>query len=628
MTTDRTRPVPLAGSSSSRRCIVELCCSFLLIAASLEPALAQEPMSVQVYDTRASSRLPLSAEMLSKKDHWTQVSEDTIKHTFKGDAVLANSKLAVVFRRKGRGAEVYAAGPKGLTLQAELVGMGKTPAKALSSLKIMENNQGSAALEASFKTAKGGPITISYELKLGQVFVQTQPRAGAVGLQVMAPGCRFAVLPDFFADDIVADATALQVPQTELPSENFLLHFVDHGDAIVMPVWHPAGDDVRITLSGQGEARAITSSEIHYGPQGKICVAVLTGPRIWHERDIAAGETNQILRLDWKPPYKALWRVDWQRDDKLVDSWDMIAQKPDGEYIKHGWYGQPESFGNSDWSKTGRGRWTTVLGNFLYPCWIEKDGEGYLQPIRHRKLRFQGPALIYPINRIESTPLEEFTIVDIVRATLGVGPCEYILDVEGQKKTFQGRPTCASRTILDNIYSRNEQKAKRPEVEKTLDEVIAFVRHIRGRIQDYTTFSHEMIAWLEQQKKTYPKQTDSLSAMQETCRKIDEYTARRQEKLQTPEYATQLVTDFRANLVDYEGGDALTKCKHTTAALVEIGGNQDELVGECRMTIKRLRQQAALLMAADPPLAPVAREVRRRTQQILRNPASYEAPRH
>jgi hypothetical protein len=61
---------------------------------------------------------------------------------------------------------------------------------------------------------------------------------------------------------------------------------------------------------------------------------------------------------------------------------------------------------------------------------------------------------------------------------------------------------------------------------------------------------------------------------------------------------------------------------------VDIGGNQDELVGECRMVVKMLRQQAALLMAAEPSLAPVAREVRRRTQQMLRNPASYEAPRH
>ena len=72
----------------------------------------------------------------------------------------------------------------------------------------------------------------------------------------------------------------------------------------------------------------------------------------------------------------------------------------------------------------------------------------------------------------------------------------------------------------------------------------------------------------------------------------------------------------------------MVKCKRITAALVDIGGNQDELVGECRMVVKILRQQAALAMAADPRAAQIGREVRRRTQQMLRNPTSYEAPRH
>jgi hypothetical protein len=215
-----------------------------------------------------------------------------------------------------------------------------------------------------------------------------------------------------------------------------------------------------------------------------------------------------------------------------------------------------------------------------------------------------------------------------MRATMGVGPCEYILDVEGQKKTFQGRPTCASRTILDNIYASKAQKEKREEVQRTLDEVIAFVRHIRGRINDYAAFGHELVAWLEQQKAAHPELAGILNEMQDTTRKIDGFVDRRKEGIKTPEYATRLVDDFRSTLVDYEGEDALAKCKKITAALVGIGGNQDELVGECRMVVKILRQKAAMAMASDPRTANVAREVRRRTQQMLRNPTSYEAPRH
>jgi hypothetical protein len=493
-------------------------------------------------------------------------------------------------------------------------------------VKIVENNPGSVVVEATFKTAQGQALTLAYDLKLGQEFVQTQPRSGVNAIQVAAP-CRYALLPDFFADDIVVDATEVTVGQAELPSENFLLQMAGDHDAIVMTVWNPAKDDVRVNVTGEGKERKITSSEIRYAKDGKISVAVLTNPGLWHERDIARTEAGEILHLDWKAPFTAHWRVDWRRDDALTDSWEMLSQKADGEYVKHGWYGQAESFGNIDWLKDGRKRWTTVLGSFLYPCWVDKNGEGYLQPLR-KGVHFVGPALVYPINRLETTPLEEFTIVDIMRATLGVGPCEYILDVEGQKKTFQGRPTCASRTILDGIYTKKEQKEKNVEVRRTLDEVITFVRHIRGRIGDYVAFSHEIDAYLEAQKNAHAESEALLADMQKTARRIDAYVAQRKEGIRTPEDATQLVEDFRSNLVDYEGDDAVIKCKQVTAALVGIGGNQDELVGECRMVVKTLRQQAAMAMTTDPRVAPVATEVRRRTQQMLRNPASYEAPRH
>ena len=51
-------------------------------------------------------------------------------------------------------------------------------------------------------------------------------------------------------------------------------------------------------------------------------------------------------------------------------------------------------------------------------------------------------------------------------------------------------------------------------------------------------------------------------------------------------------------------------------------------MGECRRAVKVLRQRAGLAMATDPAAAEIAREIRDRTQKVLRNAASYEAPRH
>ena len=65
--------------------------------------------------------------------------------------------------------------------------------------------------------------------------------------------------------------------------------------------------------------------------------------------------------------------------------------------------------------------------------------------------------------------------------------------------------------------------------------------------------------------------------------------------------------DFRKNVLDDDGPEALRHCKEYARALVEIGDNQDELSGECRWAVKALRQKAGILMATDPRVAPVVR---------------------
>jgi hypothetical protein len=86
--------------------------------------------------------------------------------------------------------------------------------------------------------------------------------------------------------------------------------------------------------------------------------------------------------------------------------------------------------------------------------------------------------------------------------------------------------------------------------------------------------------------------------------------------------------EFRKNVLGYQGPDAIKRCWEYTQALVVIGDNQDELSGECRWVVKTLRQRAGILMALDPRVASIASEIRARTQEALRNPASHEGARH
>ena len=85
----------------------------------------------------------------------------------------------------------------------------------------------------------------------------------------------------------------------------------------------------------------------------------------------------------------------------MTESWEMLLQQPDGKYVMQGWFGQDESlgqrfgreFGDRDWNKPGRKRWNPVLGSFAFPCWVDNDGRGYLQPLKQRRSYEGGKAL-------------------------------------------------------------------------------------------------------------------------------------------------------------------------------------------------------------------------------------------
>ncbi|MGB2821062.1 MAG: hypothetical protein WBF17_08775, partial [Phycisphaerae bacterium] len=343
----------------------------------------------------------------------------------------------------------------------------------------------------------------------------------------------------------------------------------------------------------------------------------------------------------------ALWRVDWSTVDRMTASWEMLLQHPEGKYVMQGWFGDdPRSgqsfgpeFGPRDWNKPDRKRWNPVLGAFAYPCWIDKDGRGYFQPLTGRRYvergevcNFDGPAIVYPIDRVKAapfrTPVEKLTIVDLVRMTLGVGPCRYILDLEGQKRNSQGVATCYARDVITAIYKEGTQLQNGPVIEEQLSAAVAFIRNVRERIDAYVEFGQKTRAYLEQQKRLHPKHAKFLDELLAITKRLDEFFESRKAGIYTPEYAEKAAADFRRDLLKYTGEDAYKKCSTHMRIFTGIGGKQDGLVASCRMIVKVLRQRCGIALATDPDLKDIATNLRARTQKILRNPTAYEAPQH
>jgi hypothetical protein len=595
----------------------------LVCAGAGQEPKAQEAagIAVRLFDCNASSSAPLTREALRGRAGWTEVAEGGATHRFKGDAVLMNDAIAVALRPGAPGLEVYSLGPQGAVLRGVLAPAMGAAGATLSRFGIVQSNEGVGAADVEFSAQDGSAPALRCTLKAGEPVLQTEGRGGAAALRVEAP-CRFAVLPDFFADDIVVDASELPGKEAELPGDNLLLYLLPDRQAILLTVAKTSEEDVRVTLSGQGADRRMTASELRYGKDGKIWVAVLAADAIWHMQNIAPQQAGHLVKLDWKAPFAAQWRTDWRRDNGVTDSWEMLNRRTGGQFVKY------SPSGGADTIPADRKRWTTVLGEFNYPCWLEQDGAAWLEPLASRALRFEGPALVYPLNRAPATALGTFTVVDVLRNTLGVGPCEYVLDVEGQQSHYKGRATCSVRDTLNPIYSGHEQKQRRAEIERTLEELMVFIRHIRGRIEGYVTFGHETLGYLAEQKRAHPELAGPLDQLEALTRVIDARLAARKTEIQTPDEAAKMVEEFKKTVLDYDGEDAPAKCRRFTEAWVVIGGNQDELAGECRWATKMLRQKAGLLTAADARMADIGRELRRRSQIVLRNPAGHEGARH
>jgi len=584
------------------------------------------------------------------KEGWQQILRNRTPSSFRGDAVMTNGRILAVLRKQGSTVEVYSVGSEGVVSRArlQLHSRSDAPAADLRSVALVENTRSAARLEAVYGTAQGTTITTRFRIKRGDIWLEAEPGPGAGRLRVESPG-RYVVLPDFFADDILIDANVLPVSAIEVPSENFLLHLTGTGDAVTMCVFENREQDVKVTLAEDGDQRIVAGSEIQFGEEQKIWVALMEARQIWHALELEDEDAKQIMPLDWTRPFAAQWRVDFTRGNGLTDSWEMLLPDKDGQgYVRPTWLpsgpqgGQPSTTASGeidvDAYKVGgpasnrlgpdRRRWITVLGWYEYPCWLDDAGRGFLQPLKHKKMTFRGPAVIYPINRLPETPIDTYTIVDVVRGTLGVGPCEHILSVESQRQDHVGRATCHVRRLLNEIYQNGRQKTKRKEIETYIGDALDFVEHIRHRIDQYIEFGREIQEYLAEQKKAHPELEAVLTGLEDIAKELDERMEARREKAKSPEFVVALNEDFRKNLLDYDGPDALKRLKKYTDALTSVGGSQDGLVGECRWIVRTLRQRAGLMMAIDPRCAEIAAEIRTRTQKVLLKPSAYEGARH
>jgi hypothetical protein len=520
--------------------------------------------STYLYDTGASSAGIRSAAKLDPKAGWTLVPEDNLTHKFRGDAVVLNDRLALVLRSGGAGAEVYgqtSTGPKYRVKISPRTLSGREPA-ALSSVQIVENGPAAVALAASFAMVDGSSCSLKYRITAGQMIVEVRPGRGTDRLAVLAE-TRYVVIPDFFGDDMVFGSRTAPRPRLRLPAENVLLSLLDAGDAQVMCVWSSNRQEAVALQSTAGPAPQIAGYEIQAAADKPLWVACLEGTGLWHEQT-AAPPGTKTRPADWKPPFPAKWRADWLLGyGTAASSWFRDAAESR--------QGLPPS-----------SRWPATL--------------------------------IYAMDRSQATPLTTFTPIDILRGTLGVGPCQYILQTEGLASDANPTPDNVM-TWVEKQFRRNKQKKAAGEIRQQLAEMVEHVGHADARIVRYRRMFDEVNRLCD---AAAAGRTPAAGA---TLLKgiLDSPGPGVFVMLPVAEGRAVRARQLADEVVDLIGtDDAAPRCEKLGASLRALGAEQDRALAVCRMIARWLKQSAAMLVEDHPGDAELAGKVQSKAEGLLR----------
>jgi hypothetical protein len=571
----------------------QVCLSGEAAGADYEPGTP----ATWLFDTGSSSPSPLNAAGLASKSGWRVVPEDGLAHQFRGDAVFLNDRVIVVLRRRGAGAEVYcqtAAAPEMRAALLPLAASGDEPG-VLVNATVLENNLGAVMLSVTFRTPGGDTCELRYRLTAGQVIVEAQPGKGVDRLLVRCPA-RYVVVPDFFGDDMVFGSEDLSRPRLRLPAENFCLGLSDQGSGEVMCVWQSSRQQAVAVRSGPGlrqegqadEERetpgtaAFAGWEIQADKDKSIWVACFDGTGLWHQQVLATKDALGAAALDWKPPFAAKWRADLLRVDGAATSW---------------FFHDP-----ADASKDGPVASETALAGC--PCCFEGGRAIVRLAPELQATGERSSLLVYALDRSRETPLATFCPIDVLRNTLGVGPCQYILQTEGLATETNPTPENVM-TWVEKQFARNRQKKSADEIRELLGQMVAHVGHAQARIEQYGSFGREVC-------NLCGEKAPVLRSIGES---IERDAAAFSNKTPPPaKLASQLAEQV---LVLIGRKNSMSECEKLGAEIRQIGASEDRALARCRMAARWLRQSAAMLAEDDSSQAVLAGEVQARAERML-----------
>ena len=522
------------------------------------------------------------------------------EYSFEGDAVVENGHLTAVFwSRKGKLVIYSKTDPSKKTVEFVPLQL-KGKSAGISRCSILHHTDDQIALEVSF-SGRGAKDNFSAIFSFDHTqIVEIKPAENMKGISLLG-SIEYGVMPDFIGDDLIYDPEKYPSPTTlHIPSENLFLGLLEGRNNMLVVTWPTGKQRMRLVLRNSKEGRLIESVDLDNDGKS-IYLALLDAPGIWHKEQLKPTYLEKDVVINWKRPFPAKWIT--QLNEAGVKT--TFTFKESKETI-----------------------WRGVTGRYNYPVWFNGQKTFYRLG---KKIPPKGYSLVYCLER-KATPLSISTPVDIMKATLGRQTCDNILDLPGRKlRTHHRRgaagvrraATCGCTEAIQAVFDAGREVKQKDYVDGAVDDMVYFVERHVERINEYQDFANNMIKYLNLKRKSAADLEPFIDNMKAIVQEIPKGYSRQKENMKSLEYAAELSYKTKA-LTKRKATQNLTTYKDLSEKWRAMGGAQDSVIAQCHTTTRKLFQQAGYGCVNQPRAVEIAREIRRRCRQCLRNPDGYE----
>ena len=592
----------------------------LLVLSILWPAPAasgarggEGPLpSTLVWDTQS----PLVNEAdVGDRTHWKVVHSSRFDHaeySFRGDVVVENQHVTTVFwSRKGRVSIYSNADSSEKRVQFVPLRLKGKPAR-VTNCTILQNTGDETVLEVSF-SGGGTEDNSSAVFSFGRnEIVAIKPAENMKGVSLLSP-IEYGVVHSFIGDALIFDAGEYpSIDALHIPSDSFFLGLLKGRSDMLVVTWPEGKQQTRLVPDNGQEDRLIESVDIDNDGKS-IYLALLHAPGIWHKEELRPSYLEKDVAIDWRRPFPAKWTTQFL-EDGVKTTFRFRESKKD--------------------------IWRAAVGFYTYPVWFEGQTAYYHLG---KKIPPRGDSVIYYLERRGMSGLPA-SPVDILKHTLDKETYDRKLALRSRTNLDLVRPdsridpddlarhaargscpvsTCAVTQRLASIFKAGKEKERREYAEASIQDMMYFVTQHRKKIDRYMDFANGIVEFLRQKEESNPDLEAFINKMKRITQEIPQEYDRLEENIKNLEYAAGLSREMEA-LFQKKDPKNLSTFPGLVKKWREIGGAQDDLVRELHTTTRKLFQEAGYGCVSLPDAVELAEEIRRRCEECLSNPSTYE----